>query len=64
MREHRYDGGIGRPKGVREDTNRCRKAVANFTGYHFYQCRRKRGHGPDGQYCKQHAKRYEGKEKL
>ena len=23
-----------------------------------YQCSRKRGHGPDGLYCKQHAKKH------
>ena len=28
-------------------------------GWYTYQCSRKRGHGPDGLYCKQHAKMVE-----
>jgi len=43
------------------DETRCIASVADHTGYHFYQCSRKRGHGPNGKYCKQHAKRFEPK---
>ena len=25
--------------------------------YYFHQCLRKRGHGPHGAYCKQHARK-------
>jgi len=41
-----------------KDETRCIASVADHTGYHFYQCTRKRGYGRDGKYCKQHAKRY------
>ena len=40
------------------DETRCIAKVADDTGWHFYQCSRKRGYGKDGKYCKQHAKRY------
>ena len=36
------------------DPTKCIKRVADFTGFHFNQCLRKRGHGPEGKYCKQH----------
>jgi len=38
------------------DEARCIARVPDDTGFHFFQCRRKRGHGPSGKYCKQHAK--------
>lgn len=36
-----------------EDPKRCRaeRSVGDFTS----QCRRRRGHGPDGAFCSQHA---------
>ena len=37
---------------------RCIARVADDTGFHFFQCRRKRGYGPNGNYCKQHAKKF------
>ena len=37
---------------ISEDKARCIKEV--FNGYHHYQCQRKRGHGKDGLWCKQH----------
>lgn len=43
------------------DETRCVAKVADDAGWHFYQCQRKRGHGPDGKYCWQHAKRFEPK---
>ena len=44
-----------------KDQTRCVARVSDETGWHFRQCSRKRGHGPDGKYCKQHAKRFEPK---
>jgi hypothetical protein len=51
-----YDQWQGRPQGIPEDPTRCVYAVPDETGWHFYQCSRKRGYGPNGEYCKQHAK--------
>ena len=48
----------GQPKGVPEDVTRCIEEVWPSVGYLPSQCRRKRGHGLNGQFCKQHAKRY------
>jgi hypothetical protein len=62
MEEKRvYDKGIWHPNGISEDITRCIKSVSDDTGWHFYQCKRKRGFGKDGLYCKQHAKMYEGR---
>jgi hypothetical protein len=44
-------------KGIPEDTNKCVEEVSDGTGWHMYQCSRKRGFGPNGEYCKQHAKK-------
>ena len=45
---------------VLEDATRCFWAVREPPHYvHEYQCRRKRGHGPDGLFCKQHARMWE-----
>lgn len=54
----RYDEWAGNPKGVPEDKTRCVAEVSHFTGWHSFQCRRKRGYGPKGEYCKQHAKKF------
>lgn len=35
-----------------EDFTRCVESV--YSDYGSHQCERKRGHGPDGLYCKQH----------
>lgn len=45
--------------GQAEDPTRCTEEVwpANLQGIP-QQCSRKRGHGPDGLYCKQHAKQH------
>ena len=45
----------GNPKGVREDPTRCVDEVWTRGEWVPHQCRRKRGHGPDRKYCKQHA---------
>lgn len=55
-----YGQWAGNPKGTSEDSNRCVQSVISAwdqsCGYFSQQCSRKRGHGPDGEYCKQHAK--------
>lgn len=48
-------------RGITEDPLRCAVEVADSSGWHFYQCSRKRGHGTGGLYCKQHAKRHDAK---
>jgi len=54
-----YDKWAGNPKGIPEDPTRCVFTVPDFTGWHYNQCSRKRGYGPNGEYCKQHAKMIE-----
>jgi hypothetical protein len=45
----------GNPRGTREDVTRCVEQVHDGgRGMRLHQCNRKRGHGPDGLYCKQH----------
>lgn len=55
----RYDQWSGNEKGTPEDISRCVAEVSSDTGWHWIQCSRKRGHGPNGLYCKQHAKMVE-----
>lgn len=53
----RYNKWAGNPSGHEEDTSRCVMSVTpNERGgfAHSHQCNRKRGHGPDKLYCKQH----------
>jgi len=50
-----YDVSTLNPNGTPEDETRCVKEVWG-PGWHSNQCRRKRGFGKDGLYCKQHAK--------
>ena len=62
-----YNQWGGNPKGTPEDISRCIEEV--WSSMHGYQCRRKRGHGKDGLYCKQHdpdrvAKKREEKRKI
>lgn len=52
----RYSQWAGNEKGNAEDEACCVVQVWPAEGWHVYQCSRKRGHGPDGLYCKQHAK--------
>lgn len=52
-----YGKWAGKPVGTPEDVTLCVETIVAdrfVTG--GYQCRRKRGHGPDGLYCKQHGK--------
>jgi len=53
-----YDQSALNPKGTPEDETRCIEEVWTYEGWHSHQCNRKRGHGPDGLYCKQHAKKH------
>ncbi len=59
MSERRYDESSINSKGIPEDKTRCVEAVWDDTGWHSFQCKRKRGYGPNGEYCKQHAKNKE-----
>lgn len=52
-----YGSWAGNPRGNREDKECCAESVAD--GVLFHQCRRARGHGKDGLFCKQHAKKHE-----
>ena len=54
-KERIYGQWAGDKKGRPEDKNRCIVAVHGFS-YITHQCCRKRGHGENGLYCKQHAK--------
>lgn len=60
--ERRYNRWVGNPNGDAENRNRCVERVVH--GYRVSQCRRKRGYGKDGLYCKQHAKRYPPEEQV
>jgi hypothetical protein len=56
-KEQRYKQRYGEwsgSSGKVPDFSRCAQSV--MQGYIFVQCSRKCGHGPDGAYCKQHAK--------
>ena len=45
--------------GEKEDKTRCIKAVfPDRPSFVTYQCKRKRGYGKNGEYCKQHAKEH------
>lgn len=57
MKERRYGEWAGCPKGRAEDKTRCVVEVYPQSGSWVpYQCLRKKGYGPNGEYCKQHAK--------
>lgn len=49
----------GNPRGTAENVMHCIEAVYPPGNWYSVQCSRKRGHGPDGLYCKQHGKRKE-----
>jgi hypothetical protein len=54
----RYGVWNGCPPGQAEDPTRCIEEVWPIKGWIPYQCCRKRGHGSDGLYCKQHNKKH------
>jgi len=61
MSERVYGRWAGFPKGWPEDPKHCIEQVwGEQRGATGHQCQRKRGHGPGGLYCKQHAKMKEG----
>jgi len=62
MELRRYGCWAGMPRGVAEDITRCIEEVTP-AGRSIIQsqCGRKRGHGKDGLYCKQHARMQERK---
>lgn len=49
-----YGVWAGDPKGRPEDPLRCIEAVYNHHSRRRFQCRSKRGKGPDGLYCGLH----------
>ncbi len=52
----RYGRWAGNPNGIAEDPACCIEEISGWPSHLFHQCSRLRGHGPDGKYCKQHAK--------
>lgn len=50
-----YDRTALNPKGTMEDPKRCVVEVSSW-GWHSFQCRNRRGKGPDGLYCGIHAR--------
>lgn len=59
----RYGEWAGNPKGTKEDPARCVEEVCGADRWPvFHQCRRKRGYGPGGAYCRQHGKRQQERE--
>lgn len=55
--ERRYGRWAGRPNGYAEDKSCCAAEVPEGgRSCLFRQCARKRGHGPDGEFCRQHAR--------
>jgi hypothetical protein len=56
--ERRYGVWRGCAMGQAEDLTCCIEEVWPSGGFLPHQCSRKRGHGPDGLYCGQHAKKH------
>lgn len=60
----RYGSWTGNEKGVAENPANCIQEVWPKRGSWIpYQCRKERGFGEDGLYCRQHAKKHPAKEK-
>ena len=55
----RYGKWAGNPQGEPEDPELCVAEVPNYPAWAPRQCSRKRGHGPEGLYCRQHGQRKE-----
>jgi len=53
-KKYRYGSWVGNPKGTPYKEGRCAYEV--WSAFISYQCTRNNGHGPEGLYCKQHAK--------
>jgi hypothetical protein len=59
---YRYARWAGNPKGHPQHPELCVEEVWPTNGSWIpHQCARKRGHGPDGLYCKQHGKKMEAR---
>jgi hypothetical protein len=57
IKKRQYGITSANSRGTPEDKTRCIAAVwGGYRGMFEHQCFRKRGHGKDGLYCKQHAK--------
>ncbi len=60
MCDHKHKDGYGKwggnPKGYPAKLERCAMEVPK--DWLYVQCSRPCGHGPNGIYCKQHAKRF------
>ena len=55
LHQKKYGAWAGNPIGDTPNPSRCCVEVSMEPGGFFYgQCSRKRGHGPEGAYCKQH----------
>lgn len=52
----KYGRWPGNEKGTPENETRCIAEVSGSVEWFSHQCQRKRGYGPEGLYCKQHAK--------
>ena len=52
--QYRYGTWAGNPQGHPYKENRCAYEV--WSQWVAHQCQRKNGYGPEGLYCKQHAK--------
>lgn len=53
--KHRYGKWAGNPKGQEQDPVRCVVEVWQANDCKSRQCKRRRGHGQNGLFCKQHA---------
>ena len=61
-RKYKYGHWAGNPSGNKYDENDCAYEVwEQGRVINAYQCSRKNGYGPEGLYCKQHAKMVEVK---
>lgn len=56
--KERYGQWAGQPNGWPAVPSRCAAQVPMTMGMRFKQCSRHRGHGPEGAFCKQHAKKF------
>jgi hypothetical protein len=56
-RKTKYAEWAGNPGGYKYREGRCAYEVYPRNGWIPYQCSFRNGHGPDGLYCKIHAKK-------
>lgn len=54
-----YGQSAANPRGDKERKDNCLAEPYSCHSFVSMQCTRKRGHGPDGLFCKQHAKMIE-----